>query len=111
MYNFLNKKWFFDKIYNEIIGQFFFKFGYTISYKLIDRAPFEILGPTGLSKAFSNASYSINKLQTGSLYHYTFIILGAFVSFLFTRQLFVLFSYDLDLRVFVILAVALFFCC
>jgi hypothetical protein len=47
IYNFLNRKWFFDKIYNEYFGQFFFKFGYSISYKFIDRGIFEILGPTG----------------------------------------------------------------
>ena len=33
VYYFLNRKWFFDKIYNEYLGQFFFKFGYSISYK------------------------------------------------------------------------------
>jgi NADH-ubiquinone oxidoreductase chain 5 len=37
LYNFLNRKWFFDKIYNELMGQFFFKFGYSISYKFVDR--------------------------------------------------------------------------
>ena len=34
VYYFLNRKWFFDKIYNEYLGQFFFKFGYSISYKV-----------------------------------------------------------------------------
>ena len=47
IYNFLNRKWFFDKIYNEYFGQFFFKFGYSISYKFVDRGVFEILDPTG----------------------------------------------------------------
>ena len=42
-YNFLNKKWFFDKVYSEYIGQFFFKFGYTTSYKIIDRGIIEII--------------------------------------------------------------------
>ena len=42
IYNFLNKKWFFDKVYNEYIGQFFFKFSYNVSYKIIDRGIFEI---------------------------------------------------------------------
>ena len=109
LYSFLNKKWFFDKIYNEIVGQFFFKFGYAVSYKLIDRAPFEILGPTGLATTFSKISVSLNKLQTGSLYHYTFIILNAVVLFLFIRQLHVLFLYSLDLRIFIILIFAFFF--
>ena len=33
IYYFLNRKWFFDKIYNECFGQFFFKLGYSLSYK------------------------------------------------------------------------------
>ena len=49
VYTFLNKKWFFDKLYNELFGQFFFKFGYTVSYKAVDRGAFEIMGPAGLS--------------------------------------------------------------
>ena len=43
VYNFLSKKWFFDKVYNEWIGQFFFKFGYSVSYKIVDRGIFEML--------------------------------------------------------------------
>ena len=34
VYYFLNRKWFFDKLYNEYLGQFFFKFGYSTSYKV-----------------------------------------------------------------------------
>ena len=75
MYNFLNRKWFFDKIYNDFFGQFFFKFGYSVSYKFIDRGIFEILGPTGLSSVALNTSYDLHKLQSGYLYHYTLIIL------------------------------------
>ena len=75
IYTFLNKKWFFDKIYNEYIGQVFFKFGYSVSYKLIDRGAFEMVGPTGLSSAISKASRSLHNAQTGSLYHYTLMIL------------------------------------
>jgi NADH-ubiquinone oxidoreductase chain 5 len=33
-YYFFNRKWFFDKVYNEYLGQFFFKFSYSISYKV-----------------------------------------------------------------------------
>ena len=32
IYNFLNRKWFFDKIYNEYFSQFFFKLGFSVSY-------------------------------------------------------------------------------
>ena len=75
LYNFLNKKWFFDKVYNEQIGQFFFNFGYTVSYKIIDRGIFEILGPHGISSTLSKVSFVVAKLQTGYIYHYTFLFL------------------------------------
>lgn len=75
LYNFLTKKWFFDKVYNEQIGQFFFNFGYLISYKIIDRGIFEILGPYGFSLIFSKLSTYVFKAQTGFIYHYTFLFL------------------------------------
>ena len=71
VYTFLNKKWFFDKLYSELIGQFFFKFGYTVSYKSVDRGAFEIMGPAGLSSVASSVARKLHKAQTGSLYHYT----------------------------------------
>lgn len=75
IYIFLNRKWFFDKIYNEYIGQFFFKFGYSISYKFVDRGIFEILGPTGLSNTALLVGNQLHKMQSGYLYHYMLTIL------------------------------------
>ena len=68
IYNFLNKKWFFDKIYNEYIGQFFFKFGYNTSYKIIDRGIIEMFGPMGLASAISQKSFYISNMKTNYLY-------------------------------------------
>jgi NADH-ubiquinone oxidoreductase chain 5 len=75
IYNFLNKKWFFDKIYNEFIVQSFLSFGYHISYKTIDRGIIEILGPMGLSNLVSQKAYLLHRMQTGFLYHYAFLML------------------------------------
>ena len=50
IYNFLNRKWFFDKVYNEFISQTALSFGYFIIYKTIDRGIIEMLGHLGLSK-------------------------------------------------------------
>jgi NADH-ubiquinone oxidoreductase chain 5 len=74
VYVFLNKKWFFDKIYNEYFNQLFFKLGYSISYKFIDRGVFELLGPTGLSHGTLHLSTILHKSQTNSLYHITLTI-------------------------------------
>lgn len=87
LYNFLNKKWFFDKVYNEQLGQFFFNFGYAVSYKVIDRGIFEILGPHGVSNILAKMSFTIAKLQTGYIYHYTFIFLTGVTTLLAVYQI------------------------
>ena len=86
IYNFLNKKWFFDKVYNEQLGQFFFHFGYSISYKIIDRGIFEVLGPHGIASFLSKISTSVYKIQTGYIYHYTFLFLIGIIVLLTSYQ-------------------------
>jgi NADH-ubiquinone oxidoreductase chain 5 len=70
IYNFLNKKWFFDKVYNEFINQSILNFGYHLSYKSIDRGFIEMIGPFGLSKTVMKKSNVLSNLQTGSFYDY-----------------------------------------
>ena len=77
LYIFLNRKWFFDKVYNDLFGQFFFKFGYSVSYKFIDRGIFEILGPTGISSLILNVGSYFHAMHTGHLYHYMLVILAS----------------------------------
>merc|ERR1712085_77871 len=103
VYTFLNKKWFFDKLYNELFGQFFFKFGYEISYKAVDRGAFEILGPAGLSALASNVAHKFHKAQTGSLYHYTLLILSVAALILLMRQIWLVFEYSIGYRTFALL--------
>jgi NADH-ubiquinone oxidoreductase chain 5 len=109
IYTFLNKKWFFDKIYNECFGQFFFKFGYSMSYKNIDRGTFEIIGPTGLSSVVLKTAHQLHKAQTGSLYHYTLVILTTIALILCLRHFWVVFTNILDYRNLVLIIVAAFF--
>jgi len=80
-YLFLNKKWYFDKVYNEFINQSVLKFGYDISYKTIDRGLIENLGPHGLSNLFYSRNFNFLRFQTGLIYHYTFITLIGAVCF------------------------------
>jgi len=82
LYKFLNKKWFFDKVYNEWVGQTFFKWGYSVSYKIIDRGVLEMLGPQGVSWALLKASHSTHKTQSFSIYHYSLIIITAITAML-----------------------------
>jgi NADH-ubiquinone oxidoreductase chain 5 len=109
IYNFFNRKWFFDKIYNEYFGQFFFKFGYSVSYKFIDRGIFELLGPTGLSFSITKVASDLYRLQTGYLYHYTYSILISFTFLLLLRNISVTFGFTPDLKILILFAAALFF--
>jgi len=79
-YNFLNKKWFFDKIYYEFINQNILQISYNTTYKLIDKGIIEFFGPYGLLHLFSNWSKKIIFLQTGYIYHYSLLI---FLSLIF----------------------------
>ena len=75
MYNFLNKKWFFDKIYNEYFAQKIFNISFVISYKTIDKGIVEIFGPKGLSALILNTAGHLLKLQTTMLYQYALLML------------------------------------
>lgn len=99
IYTFLNKKWFFDKIYNEWLSQFFVEFGYSVSYKMVDRGIFEMLGPSGLAMTISKFSYNLDKLQTGYLYHYTLLILIGSTIFLGTREFWLVFGTNFDFKI------------
>ena len=74
-YTFLNRKWFFDKIYNEAITQNLLDFGYHFTYKTIDRGLIESLGPFGLSNLLMDQVNKSRAWHSGYLYHYL-VILG-----------------------------------
>jgi NADH:ubiquinone oxidoreductase subunit 5 (subunit L)/multisubunit Na+/H+ antiporter MnhA subunit len=109
VYYFLNRKWFFDKIYNEYLGQFFFKFAYSMSYKSIDRGIFEILGPTGLSTIALKVSSNLHKMQTGYIFHYALIILVGAALFFGLREVWVTFEFFIDYRLFILMIMLSFF--
>lgn len=75
LYYMFNKRWFFDKVYNDFIAKTTMQFGYTISFKTLDKGCFEIVGPFGISSFFKMSTYHISKLQTGMIYHYAVIML------------------------------------
>lgn len=108
IYTFLNKKWFFDKIYNEYVIQSFFRFSYSTSYKLIDRGIIEILGPMGLSMLVLEKSKAIYRLQTGSIYHYSFSMLITLTLLIGVRNFWITLNTCVDYRVLSVLFISLF---
>jgi NADH-ubiquinone oxidoreductase chain 5 len=87
-YTFFNKKWYIDKIYAETFGQVFLNISYNITYKLVDRGVFEMLGPFGFTNIVYTFSNYLKKLQSGSLNHYVYIFLISIMLSLFFHELF-----------------------
>ena len=82
IYIFFSKKWFFDKIYNELIGQSILYSGYSYTYLIIDRGILEFLGPYGISRLVYSKSLNIKNFHSGLLYHsLLFYFLGILLSF------------------------------
>ena len=75
LYTFLNKRWLFDKVYNDVFGKNALSFGYNVSFKSVDKGVLEMLGPYGLVVMFKNLSGQFKSLQTGYVYHYAFVML------------------------------------
>ena len=75
LYQFLNRKWYFDKVYNEFLVQPCLNFGYFTSYKLLDRGLIELFGPHGFSSIFYSWAKVFSRFQTGFIYHYLFVFL------------------------------------
>jgi NADH-quinone oxidoreductase subunit L len=77
---FLYNKWYFDEIYDFIfvkgaraVGDLFWKVG---DKRLIDG-----LGPDGIAASSNFFSRNLRRLQTGFVYHYSFVMLIAAVAF------------------------------
>lgn len=105
-YNFLNKKWFFDKIYYEFINQNILQISYNITYKLIDKGIIEFFGPLGLLQIFSNWSKKIITLQTGYIFHYSLLI---FLSLIFLINILFFSIYFNFIKIFILIFILNFF--
>jgi len=72
-YTFLNKKWYFDRLYNQFVSQPILNLSYTFSYKDIDRGLLERIGPSDIVTTVYSFSNFLKHLQSGFLYHYLFL--------------------------------------
>jgi hypothetical protein len=73
IYIFLNKKWHFDQIVNELIAVKSMNFGYSTSFQTLDKGLIEQFGPTGVASSVFNISFNLVAFQSGFIYHTIFI--------------------------------------
>jgi len=109
MYLFLNKRWLFDKVYNEFVAKKIMSFGYNISFKTLDKGTFEILGPYGIATSITEWISQLKKLQSGFIYHYALIMLIGLTFFISIVGLWDVLSYWIDNRLYFLFIVSFLF--
>ena len=82
IYSVLNKRWFFDKVYNDFLSEKLLNFGYLVSFKKLDKGCFEVIGPYGIGLLFSKVTKQVGRLQSGMIYHYAVIMLLGLILFI-----------------------------
>jgi NADH-ubiquinone oxidoreductase chain 5 len=100
---FLTKKWLFDRVYNECIVPVALRFGYTTTYKALDKGLIEQFGPFGISNGVEKLVDNVKQLHSGYIYHAAFWMISA----LFIGLLFV--SPGFDIRLLWILMISILF--
>jgi NADH-ubiquinone oxidoreductase chain 5 len=94
IYSFLNRKWYFDKFYNQFISQNVLKIGFSYCYKEIDRGLLEYFGPFGTVQIIKFFFAKIKTIQNGTIFHYLFIYFSFMLLFLlFVQFLFFFYSF------------------
>lgn len=79
LYTFLNRKWFFDKVYNEWIALPLLKRAYSQTYQNLDRGLVELYGPHGIYSELVLQSESFKDKGRGFIFRNLFIIITALV--------------------------------
>jgi NADH-ubiquinone oxidoreductase chain 5 len=79
LYFFFNRKWFFDKVYNEFFVQNFLFYAYFISFRLVDKGIVEVFGPFGISIFSKSISKTLKYLQAGSIFQNTLFFFSGFI--------------------------------
>jgi NADH-ubiquinone oxidoreductase chain 5 len=75
LYIFLNKRWLFDKVYNDYVGHNALQFGYHVSFKALDKGFIELIGPAGIMQVCTASMTHMRHMHSGYIYHYALLML------------------------------------
>lgn len=109
IYIFLNRRWLFDRLQNDLIGSVILKLGYHTTYKLIDKGVIEICGPKGLSFLTLVFSKQVTNLQSGLVHQYAFIMFIGVTLFMTKLLLWPIFAALIDINLFFVVLSTLMF--
>jgi len=108
IYRFLNRKWYFDRVYNEWLAQGALHHGYHTTFLSIDRGIIELWGPYGIANTLYSRGLNATRIQTGSLYHYAFTMLVGVTALVLFIEIWNQWSFDLRLVVVALVTVLLY---
>lgn len=83
IYGFFNKKWFFDRLYNDFLSQTLLHASYLFFYKQVDRGVIEKLGPTGITESIYFCMNAVRGWQSGFVLQYLSIFVFSVLLFAF----------------------------
>jgi len=106
LYIFLNKRWLFDKVYNDFLAYPSLRFGYNISFKSLDKGVIEIIGPTGIMTTFQAILRRVRSFQSGFIYHYALMMLVGLTLFVAILGLWDFLFYWVDNRLYFLLGLS-----
>jgi len=81
-YIFLNKKWHFDQIVNELIVVKLMNFGYLTSFQSLDKGLIEKIGPSGFTLLTYDISFNFTLVNSGVLHRVIFLLVSFVLIFL-----------------------------
>jgi NADH-ubiquinone oxidoreductase chain 5 len=91
VYIFLNRKWFFDKVFIDLIAQNILVCSFKLTYTIIDRGVLEIFGPLGASTIIKRFFIWLNLVQSGFIFHYSYLM---FWNIAFSISILVIFGFS-----------------
>jgi NADH-ubiquinone oxidoreductase chain 5 len=106
---FLNRRWLFDRLQNDLIGSLVLKLGYNTTYKLVDKGVIEIFGPNGLSFLTLTFSKQISDIQSGLVHQYAFIMFIGVTLFMTKLLLWPIFASLVDINLYFVVIATLMF--
>jgi len=109
LYTFLNRRWLFDRLQNELIGSVILKLGYNTTYKIIDKGIIELFGPKSLVFLTGILSKQISNLQSGLVHQYAFIMFIGVISLMTKLLLWPIFVSLVDINLYFIVLITLMF--
>ncbi len=69
-FTFFNKKWYFDRLYNQYFVQKFLYSSYHFFYQKVDRGIVEKIGPSGIVDVLMRSAAYVTSFQTGQIFQY-----------------------------------------